>query len=326
MRLRKALVIGQLAFTLILLVGAGLFVQTLARLSRTRRIPEQPAADVSVNPTRERLFAVGRRARHARGATEDCRRCRMLSASRRRTPASSERRGLDDSDDPVRQALRHRWRRRRMRVGPGFSRLWVRRSSPAATSTKLTFARRGRANRAIDGHRQREFRATILRGPQSGRPSPRPRQPARHRHQHRDRRRRQGFRLSRSSRHRERDRCTFPFWDGDSDGGTFYVKMRGSGRSAFAAIRAAVARVDPALPVTLRRSTSRSNGRSRTERMLAALSSGFAVIALLLSAVGLYGVMSFVVTQPNAGDRRSPGARRDALGRRCGWSFAKGWS
>src|SRR4029450_12406038 len=31
-RVRKALVVGQIAFTLILLVGAGLFAQTLARL------------------------------------------------------------------------------------------------------------------------------------------------------------------------------------------------------------------------------------------------------------------------------------------------------
>jgi ABC-type antimicrobial peptide transport system permease subunit len=35
----------------------------------------------------------------------------------------------------------------------------------------------------------------------------------------------------------------------------------------------------------------------RTERMLATLSSGFGILALLLSIVGLYGVMSFVVTQ-----------------------------
>jgi ABC-type antimicrobial peptide transport system permease subunit len=34
-----------------------------------------------------------------------------------------------------------------------------------------------------------------------------------------------------------------------------------------------------------------------TERILAALSSSFGTLALLLSLVGLYGVMSFVVTQ-----------------------------
>src|SRR5437868_14770107 len=34
-----------------------------------------------------------------------------------------------------------------------------------------------------------------------------------------------------------------------------------------------------------------------TERMLASLSSSFGILALLLSLVGLYGVMSFVVNQ-----------------------------
>ena len=41
-RLRKALVVGQMAFTLILLIGAGLFVQTLARLHA--KGPDSPAA------------------------------------------------------------------------------------------------------------------------------------------------------------------------------------------------------------------------------------------------------------------------------------------
>jgi len=39
------------------------------------------------------------------------------------------------------------------------------------------------------------------------------------------------------------------------------------------------------------------NRSLNTERMLAALSGAFGTLALLLSLVGLYGVMSFVVTQ-----------------------------
>jgi predicted permease len=81
-------------------------------------------------------------------------------------------------------------------------------------------------------------------------------------------------------------------------GPNFYVRFRGSPESAFQSIRAILRIADPALPITYFRTLDEQIDRSlKTERMLAALSSSFGALALLLSLVGLYGVMSFVVTQ-----------------------------
>jgi predicted permease len=81
-------------------------------------------------------------------------------------------------------------------------------------------------------------------------------------------------------------------------GSNFYVRFRGTPESAFRSIRAILRNADPTLPITYFRTLDDQVNRSlNTERMLAALSSSFGTLALLLSLVGLYGVMSFVVTQ-----------------------------
>jgi hypothetical protein len=81
-------------------------------------------------------------------------------------------------------------------------------------------------------------------------------------------------------------------------GSNFYVRSRGTPESAFRSIRAILRKADPTLPITYFRTLDEQVNRSlNTERMLAALSSSFGTLALLLSLVGLYGVMSFVVTQ-----------------------------
>src|SRR5260370_30603310 len=81
-------------------------------------------------------------------------------------------------------------------------------------------------------------------------------------------------------------------------GSNFYVKFRGTPESSFRSIRAILRSADPALPITYFRTLDEQIDRSlNTERMLAALSTGFGTLALVLSLVGLYGVMSFVVTQ-----------------------------
>jgi predicted permease len=92
------------------------------------------------------------------------------------------------------------------------------------------------------------------------------------------------------------EQAYFPFVNPDS--GTFYVRVQANPGSAFQSIRAIVRNADPTLPITSLRTVDEQVSRSlNTERMLAALSATFGALALLLSLVGLYGVMSFTVTQ-----------------------------
>lgn len=99
---------------------------------------------------------------------------------------------------------------------------------------------------------------------------------------------------------RERwEQAYFPL-GADYFGSFFYVRFRGTPESALTAIRAILRNADPTLPMGpsgFRTVDEQLNRSLNTERLLAALSSSFGTIALLLSLVGLYGVMSFVVTQ-----------------------------
>jgi predicted permease len=96
----------------------------------------------------------------------------------------------------------------------------------------------------------------------------------------------------------ESEQAYFPIFEGDDTGGNFYVKVRGTSEAAFQSIRTMVHNADPALPITYFRTLEEQVNRSlNTERLLAALSGSFGTLALLLSLVGLYGVMSFAVTQ-----------------------------
>jgi len=85
---------------------------------------------------------------------------------------------------------------------------------------------------------------------------------------------------------------------GDERDTVFYVKVRGTPEQAFQSIRKIVLAADPQLPIVGFRTLDDQVNRSlNTERMLAAVSVAFGALALLLSLVGLYGVMSFVVTR-----------------------------
>jgi predicted permease len=90
----------------------------------------------------------------------------------------------------------------------------------------------------------------------------------------------------------------FPLFEHDDTGATFYIKVRGAPEQAIPSIRRLVRQDDPRLPILWFRTLDEQVNRSlSTERMLAALSASFGALALLLSLIGLYGVMSFVVTR-----------------------------
>jgi len=86
--------------------------------------------------------------------------------------------------------------------------------------------------------------------------------------------------------------------DGFYEGANFYVRVQGTHEAAFQSIRTILRNADPTLSPTYFRTLDEQVNRAlSTERMLATLSGSFGTLALLLSLVGLYGVMSFVVAQ-----------------------------
>jgi predicted permease len=79
---------------------------------------------------------------------------------------------------------------------------------------------------------------------------------------------------------------------------TFYVRTASDPPSMFNAIRQTVARADPTLPISgLRTLPEQVRQNVFLDRLITALSAAFAILATVLAAIGLYGVLAYTVAQ-----------------------------
>jgi len=77
-----------------------------------------------------------------------------------------------------------------------------------------------------------------------------------------------------------------------------YVRTARQPEQAFSAIRRVVNGLDPNLPVANMETLEKQQQESLiTERLVATLSAGFGILATLLAAIGVYGVMAYLVAQ-----------------------------
>jgi predicted permease len=88
------------------------------------------------------------------------------------------------------------------------------------------------------------------------------------------------------------------FWPGYGGSATFYVRTTESSASAFNVIRNEVKRLDAGMPVyDVKTVQGQLDETLLTDRLIAALSAAFGLLATLLASIGLYGVMAFVVAR-----------------------------
>ena len=94
---------------------------------------------------------------------------------------------------------------------------------------------------------------------------------------------------------------------------TFYVRTSGDPKAIFGSLRQSVSQLDSAMPVyAMKTVESQLDETLSSERLIATLSAAFGVLATLLAALGLYGVMAFVVARrtKEIGLRMALGAQR----------------
>lgn len=105
-----------------------------------------------------------------------------------------------------------------------------------------------------------------------------------------------------------------PNWGKNS--AAFYVRTAMGSSATYAAVRNEVRKLDAAMPVyELKTLEAQLDETLLTERLIALLSAGFGFLATGLAAIGLYGVMAFVVTRrtKELGVRLALGAQRSSV-------------
>jgi predicted permease len=112
---------------------------------------------------------------------------------------------------------------------------------------------------------------------------------------------------------------------------TFIIRPHGDGSAVLAAARRVVQQAEPKMTMSrVGTVTEAIDSRIVQERLLARLSIGFGIVAILLAAMGLYGVLSYGVARRTSeiGIRKALGAQPAALIgmilRETGWLLAIG--